>query len=91
MKPGNRHMRGANSCRIILKDEDLFYFKRSSFIEGALILGYEMWDVRYLERFEFVGADDPVRPGTHNTYTNTVILSSAKDLDQMGRGMRDMG
>ncbi len=39
MKPGNRQTRGANSCRIILKDEDLFYFKRSSFIEGALLFG----------------------------------------------------
>lgn len=28
MKPGNRHMRGANSYRFILKDEDLFYIKK---------------------------------------------------------------
>ena len=46
MKPGNRRMRGANSCRIILKDEDLFYIKTSSFIEGALILGRGTWDAR---------------------------------------------
>ena len=59
MKPGNRQTRGANSCRIILKDEDLFYFKRSSFIEGALLFGMrevrcekrdvrcEKWDAGY--------------------------------------------